>query len=205
MRKRSVILSTSILLLALSAFAQEKEAAPAAMPMTLPQPLSDDLFTWLVGEWEGWSTTPMGKSQDWQKIEWALDNQFIIMHYTAKTTEPNQEAMKAMAETMKMSQADMEKMQNMVYKGMGTMTLNPMNGEVMAMWFDNLRGTYKGTGKRDGDKFIINWESPMGTETRTIEKGPDGKLVMTFKSKDMMGNDMEGRTEMTRKKMSGKS
>lgn len=205
MRKSWVLSFAGILLLAVCALAQEKEAAQEAMPMTPPPAVSDDLFTWLVGEWEGWSTTPMGKSQDWQKVEWALDNQFLVMHYTAKTTEPNQEAMKAMAEAMKLSEADMKKMQDMAYKGMGTLTLNPMNGEVMAMWFDNWRGTYKGTGKREGDKFVISWESPMGAETRTIEKTSDGKLVMTFKGKDMLGKDAEGRTEMTRKKMAGKS
>jgi hypothetical protein len=205
MRKSWVLSLVCILLLAGSVLAQEQKAAPEAMSMMPPQALSDDLLTWMVGEWEGWTTSPMGKSHDWQKIEWALDNQFIIMHYTAKTTEPNQEAMKAMAEAMKMSKEDMEKMQNMVYKGMGTMTLNPQNGELMAMWFDNMRGTYKGTGKREGNMFVTSWESPMGTETRTIEKAGEDKMVMTFKGKGPTGEDMEGRTELTRKKGAGKS
>jgi len=205
MRKNVLLNVVCILLLAMSAFAQEKEVAKDAMPTTPPPPLSDDLFKWMVGEWEGWTTSPMGKSQDWQKVEWALDNQYIVIHYSAKTTEANPEAMKAMAEAMKMSEADMKKMQDMVYKGMGPMTLNPKTGEVTAMWFDNWRGSYKGTGKREGNKIVVAWESPQGNETRTIERVGDAKLVMTFQGKDPTGKVMEGRTELTRKKAPSKT
>ncbi len=206
MRKNLLLCLACILMLALPAFAQEKEMAnPAAMPMTPPQPLSDDLFKWMVGEWEGWSTSPMGKSQDWQKIEWALDNQFIVIHYTAKTTEPNQEAMKAMADAAKMSKADMDKMQNMGYKGMGPMTINPQTGEVTAMWFDNMRGSYKGKGKREGNKITMTWEGPMGARTDTTEKVSEDKMVVTYTNKEPDGKVTEGRTEFTRKKGASKT
>ena len=117
---------------------EKKTMPPEGMSMALPKPLADDLFTWMVGEWEGWSTSPMGKSQDWQKIEWSLDNQFVTTHYTAKHTEVNQEEMKKWSESMKMSKEDMDKMKDMVYKGMGPMTINPQTGEIVGYWFDNL-------------------------------------------------------------------
>jgi len=183
---------------------EEKKMTQEAMPMSLPKPLADDLCTWMVGEWEGWSTSPMGKSQDWQKIEWGLDNQFLMTHYTAKHTEVNQEAMKAWTEAMKMSKEDMDKMKDMVYKGMGPMTINPMTGEFVGYWFDNWRGSYKGTGKREGDKITMHWEGPMGTSERTIEKVSADKMVMTFKENDPSGKVIEGRTELTRKKAAPK-
>jgi hypothetical protein len=47
---------------------EKKDMAAEAMPMA-PPPLADDFFAWMIGEWEGWTTSAMGKSQDWQKIE----------------------------------------------------------------------------------------------------------------------------------------
>jgi hypothetical protein len=178
---------------------------PLFAQMAPPQPLEDDLCKWLVGEWEGATTSPMGKSQDWQKVEWGLDNQFVIIHFKSKMTEMNPEAAKAMAESMKLSKEDMDKMAQMAYKGMGPLTVNPQTGEFTGYWFDNWRGTYKGTGKREGNKITMQWEGTMGTSERTIEKVGEDKMVWTFKEKDASGNVMEGRTELTRKKMADKS
>jgi len=209
--RKTLILSLALMaFLALAAsplpiFAQEeKKMTQEAMPMTPPKPLADDFFNWMAGEWEGWSTSPTGKTQDWQKIEWGLDNQFLMTHYSAKTTEVNQEAMKAWAEAYKMSKEDMDKMAKMVYKGMGPMTINPMTGEIVGYWFDNWRGSYKGTGKREGNKITMHWEGTMGTSERTIEKASDDKMVMTYQEKDPTGKVVEGRTELTRKKMAPK-
>ena len=201
MRKYLLLSLACLALLAMPAFAQENEAMPTAPPAAL----ADDLLQFMVGEWTGNTVSQMGKSQDWQKVEWVLDNQYLLIHYTAKTTEANPEAMKAMAEAMKMSEADIKKMQDMVYKGMGPMTLDPKTGEVRAMWFDNWRGAYKGSGKREGNKLVTMWEGPMGSETRTFEKVGEDKMVVTFKSKDPTGREMEGRTELTRKKTTSKT
>lgn len=170
MKKAFVLLLAVMACGALPLFAQEQDMPKEAMPsMAMPTPLADDLCAWMVGEWEGWSTSPMGKSQDWQKVEMGLDNQFVITHYTAKTSEANPEAMKAWAESMKMSKEDMDKMMSMTYKGMGPMTINPMTGEFVGYWFDNMRGMYKGTGKREGNKFTIKWEGGPAPIERTYE------------------------------------
>jgi hypothetical protein len=205
MRKYLLLSLACVLLLVMPAFAQEKEMANEAMPTAPPTALTDDLFKWMVGEWEGTTTSPMGKSNDWQKVEWALDNQYIIVHYTAKTAEANPEAVKAMAEAMKISEADVKKMQDMTYKGMGPMTLDPKTGEVRAMWFDNWRGAYKGSGKREGNKLVTLWEGTMGSETRTFEKVGEDKLIVTFQTKDATGKETEGRTELIRKKPASKT
>jgi hypothetical protein len=107
---------------------------------------------------------------------------------------------------MKMSKEDMDKMKDMVYKGMGPTTINPQTAEVVGYWFDNWRGMYKGAGKREGNKITMRWEGTMGTSERTIEKVSDDKMVMTFKEKDpTTGKEIEGRTELTRKKSASKS
>jgi hypothetical protein len=179
MRKMLLLSLAAILIVALPAFAQEKEAAKEAMPMP-PAPLADDLFKWLVGEWEGATSSAMGNSQDWQKFELGLDNQFLMMHYTAQMAEGT-------------------------YKGMGQTTINPATGEITGYWFDNWRGVYKGTGRREGNKVNMTWEGPMGTRTETMEKVSDNKLVVTFTNKEPNGNVTEGRTEFTRKKAVGKT
>jgi hypothetical protein len=47
----------------------------------------------------------------------------------------------------------------------------------------------------------MTWEGTMGTSVRTIEKVSDDNMVMTFKEKDpTSGKEMEGRTELARKK-----
>lgn len=199
MKKTLVLMLAVMTCMARPLFGQEKQAdtPPAMRP---PTSLADDFCTWMVGEWEGWTTSAMGKSQDWQKVEWGLDNQFIITHYTSKTVEANPEAMQSWAQAMNMSKEDMDKMMNMTYKGMGTTTINPASGEFMGYWFDNWRGIYKGSGKREGNKLSMMWEGAMGAELRTIEKISEDKSLVTFSYKDASGKVMEGRTELTRKR-----
>ena len=176
MRRFTVLLLAVAVCIALPLFAQEKkDMAPSAMP-PMPKPLNDDLLSWMVGEWEGTTTMSEGKSQDWQKVEWGLDNQFIMTTYSANLGG------------------------TMVYKGTGPTTVNPQTGEVVGYWFDNMRGMYKGTGKREGNKIMMTWEGTMGTRTDTTEKVGDDKFVVTFSSKDPSGKVSEGRTELSRKK-----
>ena len=201
MKKISILLLAGLVLLSMPVLAQEKEKPKEAAPsMTPPKALEDDFCKWMVGEWEGWSQSPMGKSKDWQKVEYGLDNQFVMTHYTSKMTEMTPEQMKAMMDSYGMTKEQVEKMRDMTYKGMGPLTINPMTGEYVGYWFDNWRGTYKGTGKRESNKVTITWEGPMGTEVRTTEKVSDDKMVVSFKSKDPKGNLTEGRTELMRKK-----
>jgi hypothetical protein len=179
-------------------------AVPLYAQMAPPKPLNDDLCAWMVGEWEGWSNSPMGKTKDWAKYEWGLDKQFVLTQYTGQTTEMTDDQKKKAMEMYSMSKEDVEKMMKMAYKGRGPITMNPATGEFMGYWFDNWRSVYKGTGKRDGNKLTMTWEGPMGTEVRTTEKVSNDKMVVTFKSTDPKGNVTEGKSELTRKKAAAK-
>lgn len=203
MRQIPWMLLVAVLVLALPLAAQEKERPKEAAPsMSPPKSLDDDLCTWMVGEWEGFSTSPMGKTKDWQKVEWGLDHQFVVMNYSGSPVEMTDEQKKKAMETYGISKEEVEQMMKMAYKGMGPLTINPATGAYVGYWFDNWRGMYKGSGKREGNKLTMTWEGPMGTEVRTTEKLADDTMVVTFKSTDPKGNVSEGRTELKRKKMS---
>jgi hypothetical protein len=159
-----------VALLGLPVFAQE---------MGPPKALDDDFFNWMVGEWEGWSEGPMGKTTDWLKYELGLDGQFLFMQATSEAP-------------------------GMAYRGMGAVTLNPETGEIVGNWIDNFRGMYQGVGKRDGNKLIIEWDGKMGKSTRTTEKLGDNKFRVVAKSVGPDGSTMESKAEFTRKKESDK-
>ena len=201
--KKIFALSLAIMaLVALPLLAQEKEMEKESMgPTPPPMPLDDDLIKWMVGEWEGWSESPFGKFQDWQKCEMAMDNQFLLIDYTSRMSSMTPEQTKSMAEEMNMSVEETEKMMaDMVYRGHGTITIDPKTDDFVGYWFDNWRGMYKGTGKKEGEKIIWNWESPMGSSVRTMEKMGDDKWVETHRHEDPSGKVTEGGSVWTRKK-----
>jgi hypothetical protein len=204
--KRTLLLVAALLVLfSLPVLAQEKEKPQEAAPsMAPPSALSDDMCAWMIGEWEGWSTSSMGKQQEWDKFEWGLDNQFVIMHATSKTAEMTEEQKKKAMEAYGMSKEDLEKMMQMTYKGAGPITIDPATGDFIGYWFDNWRGVYKATGKREGNKVTMTWEGQMGKETRTTEKVDENTMVILIKSTDPKGNVMEAKTELTRKKTDSK-
>lgn len=212
--KKLLVLSLALLvLISISVLAQEKEMkmekqeemkadmgkGMQEMPdMTPPKPLSSDWYNWMAGEWEGYTQSHMGKSKDWLKIQYALGNQYMKMHYKGEMVEANEEKMKEWQEQMNLSDEQMEAMKNMKYEGMGLMTQDPKTGEGMGYWFDNWRSVSKGKGKMEGEnKMTMVWEGAMGTETRTTEKIGENKMVVTFKSSGPMG-EFEGKTELTR-------
>jgi hypothetical protein len=156
--------------------AEEKKVEMDAAQMMPPEALSDEWSKWMVGEWEGWSESAMGKSKDWFKCEFGLDGQFLMMQVSG---------------TME---------NGMTYEGMGAQTIN-QTGEVVGYWIDNWRGMYEGKGKPEGNKLTIVWESPMGKAERTMEKISDDKFTVIEKFSMPNGQIMESKSEMTRKAM----
>lgn len=203
MKTPLVVFLCLLLVAAPSLLGQEKKIEKEEMPpMVPPAPLNDDFTQWMVGEWEGWTESPMGKTKDWQKVEKGLDDQFVIIDYKGTMSSMTPEQVERAAAMMNMSKADAEKMmKNWTYKGHGMITLDPTSNEFVAYWFDSWRGMYRGTGKREGNKVTFIWEGPMGTSERTTEKVGADKMVETFKEKGPDGSTMEGRSEWTRKKM----
>lgn len=176
MKKLFVLSLALTICFALPLMAQEKKTGEkdmASMPAP-PPPLTDTYLNWLVGEWKGWSESPMGKSEDWMKCELGLGGQFMMMQF--KSTSP------------------MGK-----FEGAGAYTMN-QEGGIEAVWIDSYRDMATGKGKRDGNVMTMHWKGKMGTGTRVTEKLGDDKLKVTSKWEMADGSVMEGTAEYTRVK-----
>jgi len=150
---------------AISAFAQ----APPAMA-----PIQDAFWESLIGKWEGWSESPMGKSSDEVEFEWELQKQFLKTKVEVKNGEMN-------------------------YKMVGYSTIDAKTGKITGHWFDSWRLVYTSTETRNGNKVTMRIEGGPGPVERTYEKVGEDKLVGTFKATMADGKIMEGRSELTRK------
>jgi len=169
--KKTMVISFVILLTSMEfpLFAQ----APAPLA-----PLQDDLYNWMVGEWEGSTESSMGKFADEMKVDWDLEHQFLDFRYKQKMGEGDKA---------------------MVYKGKGMMTVHPQTKECLGYWFGSFRDISTGKGTRTGNKITMTWEGGAGPETRTMEKVADDKMVMTFKGVGPDGKEMSGTTTLMRK------
>lgn len=188
MNKLMVAFLAVILFVALPAFGQEKEAVKK--PMTkdkakmemdkgqeahmVPQPLDNEWANWMIGEWKGWSDGPMGKTEEWEKIEKGLDGQFLMHDARSKMADGTE------------------------YHGLGATTIQPKTGKVVGYWIDNMRGMYAGEGTKEGDTVTTSWKGYQGNFTRTMEKTGENSFKGTWKFEDPAGNAVEGTFEMTR-------
>jgi len=153
MKRTLLFLAAVLLLFSLPLLAQEKEESKEATPsIAPPSALTDDMCTWMIGEWDGWTESPNGKMKDWDKFEWGLENQFVIMHATSKTTDMTEEQKAKVMEAYGMSKEDVEKMIQMTYKGMGPVTIDPVTGDTWGtgstIGEESTRGRESGTGTR---------------------------------------------------------
>ncbi len=91
------------------------------------------------------------------------------------------------------------------FKELQLHTIDPKTGERIGYLFDSLRCIAKGTGKRQGNKEIIEWKWSVtaqgATSVRIIEKINDNKFTLNHKYILPDGNKMEDKIEMTRKKI----
>lgn len=140
-----------------------------------PKPLDTPMIKWMLGEWEGWMNSPMGKSQEWMACSMGLNDQFMLIEGSTKTGAMN-------------------------YHGMGAVTVDPKTGDTVGYWIDNFRGMFEGKGKEEGNKVVMEWSGNMGKSTRIMEKvGPD-KMKITVEMSGADGKMMTVTGEMTRKK-----
>jgi hypothetical protein len=148
--------------------------------MAPPKPIEDPLWNSLIGDWEGWTEFPNGKSIDKVEFEWELHKQFFKTQVESK-------------------QGEME------FKLTGYTTIDPKTGAMWGYWFDSFRMVYKSTQTQQGNKVTIKWEGGPAPFERSFEKVGDDKLVGTFKDVDVAtGKPVEGKWELTRKQKKSK-
>ncbi len=189
-----------ILLVGYNLSAQEQELHPEDMPMAPPQPLNDSWSKWMVGEWAGTTTTEMGKSEDWMKVELAINNQFVLFHYRSKTVEVAPEMIKQMAQQMKISEEKARQIMMTEYQGMGISTRDPKTDKMVGYWFDGYRDIAQGNGMVEGEKSKMHWKSPMVDLERVTEMVDENTMKITFSGKDVMGNVFTGTSLFKRRK-----
>lgn len=170
------------------------------MKMQKHVPADDALWNWMIGEWEGWSESPMGKTEDWMKVEWDLNQKFLVTTVNSTITQPNDDMIKMMAKIQGMPEEAARQMITTPYLGKGYATKSPQSGEIISYWFDSFRGIYKGSETRDGNKISMKMVEINGAITieRTAEKVTDDKIVGRFKNTTPQGV-IEGRFEAIRK------
>jgi hypothetical protein len=138
-----------------------------------PKPLDTPMTKWMLGEWEGYMNSPMGKSQEWMACSMGLNDQFMLIEGSTKTGTMN-------------------------YHGMGALTVDPKTGDTVGYWIDNFRGMFEGNGKEEGNKVVMEWSGNKGKSTRIMEKvGPD-KMKITEEMHGANGKMMTMSGELTR-------
>jgi hypothetical protein len=187
---------------------QKKEPDKGAMPsLEPPKAIDNDWSKWLVGNWQGTAKSDFGEHKDWVKgscrlnIELALNSQFLVRKGQAQIISLSDEYVKYMKENMHLSDSDIEKMRNSTFESMEIYTIEPKTGEITGYLFDSLRCIAKGTGKREGNKEIINWVwsgQGRGSSARVTEKISNNKFISTEKYTMPDGSTMEDKAEMTR-------
>jgi hypothetical protein len=132
-----------------------------------------------------------------------LNGQFLIKKGEAKITEITSEQKQYLKETMHASDEDIAKFQGSIFRSIEIYTVEPKTGEIIGYLFDSMRCIAKGTGKREGNKEIMQWQwsaQGQGSSTRITEKVSADKLVITEKYTMPDGSIMEDKWEMIRKK-----
>jgi len=205
MKRLSIILLVVMVILPSCAKIQKKEIAEEQRPsIFLPKPIDDDWSKWLAGEWEGSGESDAGKGKGWVQIELGLNGQFLIMKGEAEITQITPEQIQYLKETLHASDEEIERFQSSTFKSLEIHTIDPKTGEIIGYLFDSLRCIAIGTGKREGNKEVMEWQwsgSGQGTSIRITEKVSDDKLIMTEKYILPDGSILEDKGEMTRKKI----
>ena len=181
----------------------DKENMPSLEP---PKALDDAWSKWLVGSWQGTAKSDFGGHKDWVKgscqmnFELTLNDQFLVRKGRSQITGLSDEYIKQL-KGQNLSDSDIEKIRNSSFESTEFYTINPKTGEITGYLFDSLRCIAKGTGKRQGNKEIINWVwsgQGQGSSVRVTEKISDDKFVATEKYTLPDGSIMEDKLEMTR-------
>jgi hypothetical protein len=184
---------------------KEKEMAKESKSSSFqPKPLDDKWSKWLVGEWEGSVESDAGTGKVWTKIDFGLNDQFLIMNTECKITEISDEQRQYLKDTLSGSDEDIEKYQSSIFKELQIHTINPRTGERIGYLFDSMRCIAKGTGRLEGNKQIMEWkwfaQAQGATSVRIIKKISDNKFTINHKYTLPNGSTMEDKVKMTRVK-----
>ena len=169
MTRSYMLFSILLLLFTVPLLAQDDQG----MSMTLPQPLNDDFYNWMIGEWQGTTTSINGVSQDYMKCEMEVGGQFLVSTYKA-------------------AQGD-----KLLMSGLAIHTLDKDGNEV-GYWIDSWRQMAEGHGNRQGNVSIMKWPMAGGVYTRTTERVDQNTMKVTGVMTMTDGMEMKSETVLKR-------
>jgi len=203
MKRLSIMLFVIVVVAVLPLVSEEQKVEnEGEQYMFQPKPLEDEWSKWIVGEWEGSVESDAGTGKLRVKIDFGLNGQFLIMNSECEITEISDEQRQYLKDTLGASVEDIERYRSSPFKELQIHTIDPKTGEVVGYLFDSMRCIAKGTGKRNGNKEIMEWrwfvQAQGATSIRIIEKISDNKLTINHKYTLPDGNKMEDKVEMNR-------
>ena len=173
MNNRVLTLLVVALIISLSSCSSPmKTTDQVGKPMFLPPPLADDWSKWIVGVWEGAGESETGRGSGVERVESALNGQFLICRGEAKITEMTPDQVAYLKRNMHASEEEIERFRTSPYRSLEIFTVDQATGEVVGFSFDSLRCIATGRGRREGNRQIIDWEWTTGHKsTRITETG----------------------------------
>jgi hypothetical protein len=203
-------ISLSVIMLSMTSCAQnpnepKNDNIPSLEP---PKAIDDEWSKWIAGEWQGTAKSDFGEIKNWVKgscrLSIALDlkGQFIVRKGKSRVISLSDAYIKQL-KGQGQSDSDIDKIRNSTFESIEYYTVDRKTGELTGYLFDSLGCTAKGTGKREGNKEIINWVwsgQGQGKSVRVTEKISNDKFISTEKYTLPDGSIMEDKVEMTREK-----
>jgi len=219
MGRLSVLLAVMILVVASCAVDQERKAAEPSetkkgtgdaseLSLTPPAPLNDDWSRWLIGQWDcvaesdtpGFKASVRGRGQ--MTVELGLGGQFLLIRMEGKMAQISDEYLRHLQEDLHAAEDQIKALQNLTFSNLELRSIHPETGQIIAYLFDSWRCVAQGTGKREGNREIMEWKWSLagaGTSVRVTEKVNDDKIVMLEKYALIDGSTMEDRAVMLRR------
>lgn len=195
---RSAVAALSLALV--SCTSPMKTATEAQKPVFLPLPLADDWCNWIVGEWEGAGESDTGRGSGLERIEFALNGQFLISRGEATITEITPDQAAYLRKNMHASDEEIARFKASPYRSLEIFTTDPNTGEVVGFSFDSLRCIATGRGRREGDRQIIDWEWSNGHQSmRITERVNADRMVITQRTPMPDGSVLEEKGVATRR------
>ena len=219
MKRLSILLLVAMVGISPCAINEERETPKGSGSTSFqPEPLDDDWFKWLVGEWKVASGESSVADESGKvgkidldelgaggfKIELGLNGQFLIMESWAETGEMTPDQIKYFKDTLNASDEDIERLKSNPFKSLLIHTIDPKTGERLGYLFDSMRCVAAGKGRLEGNREIIEWvwsaTAQGATSVSITEKINDNRFTYNHKYILPHGNKMEDKVEFTRKK-----
>lgn len=192
-------------------------------PNFQPNPIDNEWFNWLIGEWRVSGKTEWINSniKDFKeseiekldggraKIQLELNGQFLVIKSDGKIPKMTDEQIQYLKETTGASDEEITRFRNSTFKGLQIYTIDPTTDEIIGYLFDSLRSIAEGRGKFEGNKQIIEWKwhnLGQGVSSKQIrERVGNNKLIITEEFTMLDGKIMKEITIMTRIKEATKN